>query len=319
MAHGQVDGGGDQAESDVVAGVQRADEELLGEFHEADDRDDGRVLEEGDEVVGDAREADAQRLGQEHAPQGQGRRQAEGHGRLGLPARDGLEPGPEVLGLVGGVVEAEGQHGGGPGWQIPPQRLRQAEVDEVQLQQQRCAPEHLDVDQGRPAQGRGAVASGQGQPEPAGHGQGHGGEGDPQGGDGGLKQDGQVAEARCEAGLGPGSPGPGPGRGSGVRTHSEGVRGSRGFGDLCDPGGLGDPGAWCGSGSVGRDRGGWVGGQARFVGPGFPGGQARLGCVPEVVAPVDALKGAVVDQFAEGRVDAGQQGGGSGRRGDGVM
>ena len=80
---------------------------------------------------------------EQHQPQRLGTRQAQGRGRLGLRAWDGLQRRAMHLGLVGAVVEPEPQDG--RGWRREVHDGRDPVVEDEELQQDRRAAKQLDI------------------------------------------------------------------------------------------------------------------------------------------------------------------------------
>ena len=80
---------------------------------------------------------------------------------FGLAARDGLDAGAVILGLAGGVVQAQAEDAGQEGVE-PDADFRQAVVDQEKLDEQRRSADDLHIGLGQPAHGAIAV-----KPQPA--------------------------------------------------------------------------------------------------------------------------------------------------------
>ncbi len=79
--------------------------------------------------------------------------EAEHARRLDLTRRDGLEPGAEDLGEIGGRIERHAEDAGLIGGRQEAEG-RSAVIEDEELQQQRCAAPKLDVGADQPAQRR---------------------------------------------------------------------------------------------------------------------------------------------------------------------
>ena len=94
-----------------------------------------------------------ERLGEDDLGQGDSAGQAEGGGGVELPFRDCLEAAADDLGDVGAVVHGEGDDERAERRE-PNAQVREPEIDEEELDQARRVPDHLDVGDGEPPDGR---------------------------------------------------------------------------------------------------------------------------------------------------------------------
>ena len=147
----QVPGGGDEQhrhrQEQLVGDVRGAAVELGGVGH----RDDQRGgLQQRDELVARRRDDDAHRLGQHRAADGLAPAHAQGLRRLRLALRDRLDAGADDFGHVGGLVEAQAQHGEQE--RVLQRRLQvqlgEADVDGAVDGAQQAPEDQLDVDRG---------------------------------------------------------------------------------------------------------------------------------------------------------------------------
>ena len=93
------------------AGAEGQDGVALGQFDDRDHRADRGVFEQGDEIVGDRRNDDAQGLRQDDSADGQGGRHAQRQGGFHLAARNGLQAGAIDFRFVGRVVDRQSGDG----------------------------------------------------------------------------------------------------------------------------------------------------------------------------------------------------------------
>ncbi len=81
---------------------------LEGQFLDGDHRDDGRILDGGDELAGQGRHDPAQGLGEDNIPQLLGPGESQAGGGLPLALLDGLDACADDLGDVGAFVNSQG-------------------------------------------------------------------------------------------------------------------------------------------------------------------------------------------------------------------
>ena len=168
----------------------RAGHDLAGPEHEGQ----GRVLEDDGVLVGPAGDGQAQGLGQDDGPDGQGVGHAQGAGGLELPLGQGQDGPAENLRLIGPAGHAQHDGRGGHGVQIQADEVEQAEIEEKKEHQDGHAAEKPDVGVADEAHGPAAVDLPHGQrnadEKTQEHGADHRGDGDG----GALQHEGQGVE-----------------------------------------------------------------------------------------------------------------------------
>ena len=107
-----------------------------------DGRNDCRVLDQQDRVVAKRRQHDAHGLGQDDEAHGLQRRHAERERGLHLAFVDRLNPGPVDLTDIGGAVDAEADDRGCDRIELDAE-IGETEIDDEQLDQCRCAAQHI--------------------------------------------------------------------------------------------------------------------------------------------------------------------------------
>jgi len=111
----------------------------------AEHGDQGRILDQIQDLIGDGGQAAAQRLRQHDVDEHVQIADAERLAGFKLAAVHGLDAAAEDFNIVGGVVEDEGGHDGAAAVHRQADK-RQAEVDEHQLQHQRRSSLDIDID-----------------------------------------------------------------------------------------------------------------------------------------------------------------------------
>ena len=133
---------------------------LEGQVAHGDLRDDGGFEHHDDDLAGQRRKDDLERLRQHDLHEHLHRVQAERARRLLLALRHRVEARADDLGGVGRHVQRHGEDGGGDRIEPDPE-ARQAEVDEEELHQERRVPDQLDIaGDGAPQQPAAAPAAG---------------------------------------------------------------------------------------------------------------------------------------------------------------
>ncbi|EGE59277.1 hypothetical protein RHECNPAF_2330095 [Rhizobium etli CNPAF512] len=125
---------------------------LVHQLEHGDCRKQRRLLEHGDEVVGERRDHRRDGLRQDHVDPGLARRQIGGPGCLPLPAWHILDAGAIDLGGIGRIVNAHADDAGSERRQ-PDADIRQHVEDEVELHQQRRTADEFRDEADRPGNG----------------------------------------------------------------------------------------------------------------------------------------------------------------------
>src|SRR5918997_1286912 len=145
QAYGQVEErSGDQRRR--VGRRRLEDPRRAQQLLEPDHRDDGRVLYEHNELVGQRRDDAAERLRDDYEAHRLGVGQAGGPAGLHLALVYALDPGAEDLRHVGGAVEGERDQAREEEALDPYPEVRRGEVDEDYLNEERRPPEDVYVD-----------------------------------------------------------------------------------------------------------------------------------------------------------------------------
>ena len=153
----------DEHEDQVDDGDRRVDLErpevrehdVLSRAHDLLDAEDGHqrgVLEHADPHVAERRDRDPDRLREHDRLQRLAAREAERQGGLALTDRHGLEPGPEDLGEIGAVEQADADHACLEGAEAQARDDRDAVVEPDQQHQQRDRAEEVDEADREPLQ-----------------------------------------------------------------------------------------------------------------------------------------------------------------------
>ena len=153
--HRQVERRAQGARNHPAPEIGREDLSLFRQLQHGEDRDERRVLEQRDEVVGHGRERQPQRLRSSDEPEHLAFAQAERSARFELTDGHRLERRSINLALVGGVVERQPEQRGGKGRQLD--GGGDAVIEDEELQQERRPAHQLHVADEKEAQRPGAV------------------------------------------------------------------------------------------------------------------------------------------------------------------
>ena len=192
----------------VAEGLRPDDLRRLHQLQHRDGREERRLLEERDQVVAERRHHRRDRLRDDDVAEGGPGREVQRDRRLPLAAGDVVEAGAIDLGAVGGVVDADRQHPGDEGVDHHAE-LREDEVDEEDLDQERRGADQLHDHRDRPGGG------GDGDPHRREHQAEQRGDDEAEqrrldGDDGGLASTGRISKAKDQSQII--APAPAPGR-----------------------------------------------------------------------------------------------------------
>jgi len=134
ITQGEVNPRGHEAKADVIVSGHGQHAIDLRQLDHRDNGHDRRVLEHGDEIVGDWRDHHTNGLRQYDVLKGLPAAHAQRQCSFGLAARDGLDAGAIILRLTRGVIQAEADY---PGYKRiqPDANLGQPVIDQKKLDQ----------------------------------------------------------------------------------------------------------------------------------------------------------------------------------------
>ena len=156
-AHAEIDESHDKIGLEGAESSRLQHIRLIGEFAHGNLRDNCRFQHHDDNLAGQRRENDFQRLRQHDLDEDLPRPQTQRRGSLPLSFRHGIEPGTNDLGGIGGHIQRHRQHGGDD--RIKPNaKPREPEEDEEELHQKWRVADDLDIGRDRLARERIAAA-----------------------------------------------------------------------------------------------------------------------------------------------------------------
>ena len=116
-----------------------------GQLQHGDERNEGAVLHQNDELSQQGGDGDSQGLGQDDVTHPLEIVEPVGGSRLYLPVGNGNDSGADDLRDVGPTVEGQGQNARLDLVEVD-MKARQPEIEEVELGQKRCRTDGLDID-----------------------------------------------------------------------------------------------------------------------------------------------------------------------------